>query len=165
MRRKLTLIVIVIFLLVFVLWRAWPNIQSFTAAKFFPTQTSIFQGSAEITSDFVSTLRAPQKNGLINREQAISLAELYCAQTHSDPLENPTDIEAYQITEWEAYEKLDNKKIVDGPLAPVWFVSMNGKWEHYGPAAPDGKNDKPITFNRCRVIMNAKNGDMWTLSN
>jgi hypothetical protein len=160
-KRKIVLGTIGI-LIVALLYLTFQNIKSIIFSKILPTQTSIFTGLVDM--DVINKLRTPGRNGQISREQAIGLAELYCAQVNSLPRENPTNIEAHLMTETEARIRLhnDNKSF---PINGVWLVSMDGMWEHTGPPSSPNATSIPLLFKHCNVIINAKTGEMIVLTN
>jgi hypothetical protein len=126
-------------------------------SPFIPTQTSIFTGPL-VDKTLVAGLRKPQSNGMISREQAVGLAELYCAYAHSIPTVNISNVEASRMTEQEAQYQL-NSETSGFSNRPVWLVSMDGKWEHYGPVAAD-ETAVPLQFDHCIVIIDAASGEM-----
>lgn len=127
-----------------------------------PTQTSIFTGA--VGPELIRTLMATQTNGRISQEQAIGLAELYCASVHSLPKQNPTNIEANLLTESEARLRLNNEDIVSSST-PVWLVSMDGSWEHFPPPSSSNETPIPLIFSHCNVIINAQSGEMMVVTN
>jgi hypothetical protein len=163
MRCKRKLVFGAFFILAAVLlFLSFLNFQTIIETKFRPTQTNIFSGPVDTTE--INKLSTPQANGQISREQAIGLAELYCAFANSPPKVDPSNIEANLMTEKAASSRLDSQN-VDFSNNPVWLVSMNGLWEHEPPPAGPNQTSAPLQFTRCRVIIEAKSGEMLTLTN
>lgn len=152
----------IIILAVVLLFLSFQNFQSIIETKFRPTQTNIFSGPVDATE--INKLRTPEASGQISREQAIGLAELYCAFAHSPPKLKPSNIEANLMTEKAALLRLDNQN-GDYSNKPVWLVSMDGLWEHEPPPVSPNETSIPLQFTRCRVIIEAKSGEMLTLTN
>ena len=136
--------------------------QSTVVPRILPTQTSIFTGPV-VDGTLVAKLRQPQWDGKISREQAIGLAELYCAEANSLPKENPSNVEASLLTEKEAQYQLHGYN-VGFSNEPVWLVSMDGMWKHEGPV-PANETVVPLLFRQCAVIIDAKSGEMSNLQN
>ena len=162
-KRNIIAAVVGILLIIFILWRSCPFIQSIGGSRPQPTPTGTFSGSAR---ERLLTLQAPQANGQINREQAIGLAEFYCAEVHSEPQEAPKVLEADRMTALEASQKISMDNQSDW-LRSVWLVSLDGKWTHTGgPVSVDETPRGPIIFDRCRVVIDAKTGnDFFVMSN
>jgi hypothetical protein len=129
-------------------------------SNFIPTPTSIFTGPVD--SELFNKLKATQSTGEINRDQAIGLAELYCASVFSPSQKNPTHIKVYHLTEAEAMLLLSTGQR-SSSLIPVWLVSMDGAWELEGPVQQT--DTPPIKFTHCKVIINAQTGDMMGVTN
>lgn len=122
-----------------------------------PIPTSIYTGSVSI--ELISTLRAHQPNGEINRDQAIGLAELYCMQMNNSPSQiDPYHIRAVHLTEAQATHRLMVGQYSNSS-APVWYVSMDGQWEHIGGPMPPSTDTPPLIFSHCNVIINAETGE------
>jgi hypothetical protein len=122
----------------------------------------MFSGPVDATE--INKLRTPEDNGQISREQAVGLAELYCTFAHSPPKLKPSNIEANLMTEEEASARLDSQNVDDSNM-PVWLISMNGLWEHEPPPSGPNETSAPLQFTRCRVIIEAKSGEMVSLTN
>ena len=150
----------IIIVIAVVLFLSYQLSRSSIISGILPTQTSIFTGPV-INSTLIAELKKPQWDGKINREQAIGLTELYCAQTHSLPMENPSNIEASLMTEKEAQDHLKGDSSGTSNK-PVWLVSMDGLWEHEGPIT-ENETVVPILFTHCDVIIDAKSGEMMRL--
>jgi hypothetical protein len=151
-----------IILIVVMLYLSYQNLQSIIVSRILPTQTSIFGGHVDI--NLIDNLRKPQWNGRIGREQAIGLAELYCAEANSLPEENPSNLEASLISEKDARSRLQDED-PGFSTRPVWLVSMDGLWEHEPPPAGPDETSAPIQFRHCDVIIDAKTGEMSILQN
>jgi hypothetical protein len=103
----------------------------------------------------------------INKDTAIAQAQLSCNEVHSEPEEEPYNIEAKLVKCMDLEKLVGWSACKDGhPSADtmIWFVSMDGSWIHWGPEAEDGTNT-PIRITRCQVIMDAKSGGMFELRN
>jgi hypothetical protein len=162
MRNRRIALGAIIILIAVLLYFSYQNFKSIVVLKMLPTQTSIFAGSVDI--NVINGLRKPQSNGQISREQAIGLAELYCASVHSPPKQNPTNMEANLMTEKEAHIRLHDD-FSGFSIKPVWLVSMDGMWEHEGPAPVPNETRVPLLFKHCNVIIDAKSGEMETVTN
>jgi hypothetical protein len=130
--------------------------------KQLPTRASIFSGTVDET--VVSKLLTPEANGQISREQAIGLADLYCAEAHSPPKQYLSNIEADLMSEKVALARLHSQD-TNFSSKSVWLVSMDGLWEHEPPPAGPNTSSVPILFKHCSVIMDARTGDMESLTN
>ena len=162
MRQRLFALGALLILIAVMLFLSYQLFQSTFFSSIVPTQTSIFTGPV-VDRTQVTKLRQPQLDGKINREQAIGLAELYCAEANSSPKENLSNIEANLMTEKEAQHQLKGYTCCFSD-EPVWLVSMDGKWEHQGPA-PANETVVPLQFSHCDVIIDAKTGEMSSLRN
>jgi hypothetical protein len=163
MRCKRKLVLGAFFILAAVLlFLSFQNFQPTIESKFRPTQTSLFSGPVDATE--INKLRTPEANRQISREQAIGLAELYCAFANSLPKVEPSNIEANLMTEKEASSRLESQNI-DFSNKSVWLVSMEGLWEHEPPPVGPNETSAPLQFTRCRVMIEAKSGEMINLTN
>lgn len=158
-KRKFALGAIIIMIALF-LYFSYQNLQSIVVSRILPTQTSIFTGPVDI--NVINKLRKPQWNGQISRKQAIGLAELYCSQDNSSPERNPTNIEASLMTETEAHIRLNDVN-TGFSIKPVWLVSMDGTFEVDPPLAGPNATAVPILLKHCKVVIDAKSGDMSAL--
>lgn len=113
-----------------------------------------------LISLFISLFLAG-RNSFIDKQAAIERAQLYCAQTHSEPKETPHNFKAELLACSEA-EKQTAMKCTSS--TKVWLVLMDGLWFHQGPPNADSTNSAPITYTKCSVLMNAATGEMIALS-
>ncbi len=163
MKRRISILAVILVFVGVLIYLSSRYIAPKLIARTSPTQTSIYAGTVD--PELINQLRATQPNGEISKEQAIGLAELYCASVHSWPTQsNPTNIEAYHLTEKEATRRLKTDQ-PSTSTAPVWLVSMDGLWEHFGPGAALGTEATPLFFTHCNVIINAVTADMMVLTN
>ncbi len=152
-RRKIYLLIVVVFL-VGVSILSYIYFGPITVINIGPLPTSIFTGNVDI--DLINKLRATQSDGEINRDQAIGLAELYCAQMNSSQSQiNPYHIRAIHLTEAQATHRLMVGQY-SASSNPVWYVSMDGQWEHVGGPLPPTPGTPPLIFKHCNVIIDAK---------
>ncbi|MBE0669821.1 MAG: hypothetical protein IH588_04465 [Anaerolineales bacterium] len=102
----------------------------------------------------------------IDKKTAIEQAQLSCMEVHSQPQEEPYNIEAKLIKCADVVAQTGwNGCSIDGYHSSdsmVWFVSMDGLWFHWGPPAEDGTN-APIAMTKCQVLIDAKSGHMFAL--
>jgi hypothetical protein len=152
----------VIILVAVLLFLTYQNFQSIVVSNKLPTQTSIFSGPVD--ANLIDKLLTPEANGQFSREQAIGLAEFYCAVTHSPPKQNPSNIEADLMTEKAALSRLHSQD-TGFSNKTVWLVSMDGMWEHEPPPAGPDETSVPILFKHCSVIIDARTGEMESLTN
>lgn len=160
MRKRKFALGAIIIMIALLLYFSYQNLQSIVVSKILPTQTSIFTGPVD--TDTIIKLRKPQWNGQISREQAIGLAELYCSQDNSSPERNPTNVEASLMTETEAHIRLNHANS-GSSNKPVWFVSMDGTFEVDPPLAGPNTTAVPILLKHCKIMIDAKSGDMLAL--
>jgi hypothetical protein len=161
-RKNLVALGAIIILGAVLLFLLYQNYQSIHVSNKLPTQTSIFSGPVD--ANVINKLLTPEANAQISPEQAIGLAELYCAATHLPPKQNPSNIEANRMTEKAALARLDSQ-VTDLSNKIVWLVSMDGMWEHKPPPAGPDETSVPILFRHCNVIIDARIGDMESLTN
>jgi hypothetical protein len=163
MRRRILLLAIILVLLGVLVYLKSLSDKPIIVSRIQPTQTSIYAGSVDL--ELINLLRATQTNGEISREQAIGLAELYCTSVNGSRNQtNPSNVEAYHLTEKEAEERLNVDQLSTATVM-VWLVSMDGLWEHVGgPVAPNPETT-PLIFRHCNVIINAETADLVVLTN
>ncbi len=155
-RRIIYRVVIVLFVVGLIVW-SFIYFGPLIVINTGPIPTSIYNGNINI--ELINTLRAPQPNGEINRDQAIGLAELYCVQMNGSQSQvDPYRIRAVHLTEAQATHRLMAGNYSTSST-PVWFVSMNGQWEHTRVPVPPSPGTPPIVFAHCQVIINAKTGE------
>ncbi len=160
MKRRILNLVVIALLLLFILVILSRYIVPAILSNFIPSPTNIFSGPVD--SELLNQLRATQSYGEISKDQAIGLAELYCASVHSPSQKNPTNIKAYHLTEAEAMLLLYSGQLSTS-LTPVWLVMMDGSWEHEGPVQ---QTDTPLLiFTHCKVIINAQTSDLMVVTN
>jgi hypothetical protein len=159
MNRRIILIAVILIVTSLILYITYSYLEPVIVARILPAPTSIFNGPLNL--EIINNLKATQSNGEINREQAIGLAELYCASANSVSKTNPSNVITYHLTYKEAARRIIKGQdyVSLDPSTPVWPVSINGTWEHEPPSI--GTPSPPLIFTRCRVIINAKTGE-WT---
>ncbi len=164
MKRRVIIFAVIFISFILFLYLSFSYIRPMIISMGSPTQTSIFAGPVNL--ELINQLRATQSTGEINKEQAIGLAELYCAQAHSPSKTSPSNVKTYYLTYKEAASRIISGQvdISLNPSTPVWLVSMNGTWEHeLSPIL--GTPTSPLIFTRCSVIINAQTGESMGLTN
>ncbi len=118
----------------------------------------IFVACSQITSNPTATA-----DEFIDVQRAVDLARLYCAQAHSTPKEAPRNIIAGELPCRSVKGSMPNACNGQPDNLRVWLITMDGTWLHWGPPLPNG-TPTPILMKHCNVVINARTGEMLTLS-